>query len=91
MEGLYSQVMEHLDLAALQTLPAYTCNYRLTWHRGGGFQGSLLKRETWQESSGKNLTQFETELLSYFRLEYKEIDALAHCKTHSFLQGNSPK
>lgn len=52
-EGLwkepYSQVMEHWDLAAIQTLPAYTCNYWVTWHMGD------FRACCWKEKLGKRI------------------------------------
>lgn len=67
--------MKHWDLAAVQTLPAYTCNYWMTWHRGE------FKARYWKEKLGKgvlvkNLPQCETELLSYFELDNEEIDVV---------------
>lgn len=31
--SFYSQVIQRQDLAVFQTLPTYTCNYWVTWHR----------------------------------------------------------
>lgn len=41
--------MEEQNLDAFHTIPAYTCNYRVTWHREE-FWGLEVIRTSWQKA-----------------------------------------